>query len=61
MTSQGRHFEGQLRAGGPELANPWAEAVFAQVGDEVVLTVNQREVARLSGAVVGGRSKAMSF
>lgn len=52
MTSQGRHFEGQLRAGGQELANPWAEAVFAQVGDEVVLSVNQREVARLSGAVV---------
>jgi len=52
MTGQGRHFEGQLRAGGQELANPWAEAVFAQVGDEVVLTVNQREVARLSGATV---------
>ena len=52
MTSQGRHFEGQIRAGPEELANPWAEAVFAQVGDEVVLTVNQREVARLSGAVV---------
>ena len=52
MTSQGRHFEGQLRAGGQELDNPWAEAVFTQIDDEVVLSVNQREVARLPGAVI---------
>ena len=52
MTSQGRHFEGQIRAGGQELDNPWADAVFTQVGDEVILTVNQREVARLPEAVI---------
>jgi len=52
MTSQGRHFEGQLRAGGQELDNPWAEAVFTQIGDEVVLSVNQREVARLPEATI---------
>ena len=52
MTSQGRHFEGQLRAGGQELDNPWADAVFAQIGDEVVLSVNQREVARLPEAAI---------
>jgi len=52
MTSLGRHFEGQLRAGGQELDNPWAEAVFAQIGDEVVLSVNQREVARLPEAAI---------
>ena len=52
MTSQGRHFEGQLRAGGQELDNPWADAVFAQIGDEVVLSVNQREVGRLPGAAI---------
>lgn len=52
MTSPGRHFEGQLRAGGQELDNPWAEAVFAQIGDEVVLSVNQREVARLPTPVI---------
>ena len=52
MTSPGRHFEGQLRAGGPESANPWAEAVYTQIGDEVVLSVNQREVARLPEAVI---------
>jgi hypothetical protein len=61
MTSQGRHFEGQLRAGGEELANPWAEAVFAQVGDEVVLTVNQREVARLTGATVARTEQSDVF
>ena len=52
MTSQGKHFEGQIRAGGQELDNPWAEAVFTQVGDEVILTVNQREVARLPEAAI---------
>jgi hypothetical protein len=52
MTSLGRHFEGQLRAGSQELGNPWAEAVFAQIGNEVVLSVNQREVARLPEATV---------
>jgi len=61
MTSQGRHFDGQLRAGGEELANPWAEAVFAQVGDQVVLTVNQREVARLSGATVARTEQSDVF
>jgi hypothetical protein len=34
------------------LDNPWAEAVFTQIDDEVVLSVNQREVARLPGAVI---------
>jgi hypothetical protein len=52
MTSLGRHFQGQLRAGSQELDNPWAEAVFAQIGNEVVLSVNQREVARLPEATI---------
>ncbi|MGH3667911.1 MAG: hypothetical protein ACRDU7_06440, partial [Acidimicrobiia bacterium] len=61
MTSQGRHFEGQIRAGGQELDNPWAEAVFTQVGDEVILTVNQREVARLPEAVISRTEQSDVF
>ena len=61
MTSQGRHFEGQLRAGGQELDNPWAEAVFTQIGDEVVLSVNQREVARLPEAAISRTEQSDVF
>ena len=61
MTSQGRHFEGQLRAGGQELDNPWAEAVLAQIGDDVVLSVNQREVARLPEAVISRTEQSDVF
>jgi hypothetical protein len=61
MTSQGRHFEGQIRAGGQDLDNPWAEAVFTQVGDEVILTVNQREVARLPEAAISRTEQSDVF
>jgi hypothetical protein len=52
MTIPGRHFEGLLQAGGQESGNPWAQAVFTLIGNEVVLTVNQREVARIPEAAI---------
>jgi len=61
VTGQSRDFEGQLRAGSQELDNPWAAAVFSQIGDEVVLSVNQREVARLPEAVISPSEQSDVF
>jgi hypothetical protein len=52
MTSQGRDFQGHIQAGGQESGAPWSEATLTMVGDEVVVTVNQTEVARLTGPTI---------
>ena len=49
MTSQGRDFQGQIQAGGQETGGPWAEATLTMVGGELVVVVNETEVARLTG------------
>lgn len=48
MTSQGRDFPGQIQAGGQVSGGPWADATVNMVGDELVVLVNQTEVARLT-------------
>ncbi len=52
MTSQSRDFPGHIQAGGQESAAPWTEATFSMIGDEVVVRVNETEVARLVSPVI---------
>ena len=52
MTSQDRDFQGQIQASGEASGGPWAEATLTMVGGELVVVVNQTEVARLTGPAI---------
>ncbi|MGH8950377.1 MAG: hypothetical protein ACRDX9_03025, partial [Acidimicrobiia bacterium] len=52
MTSQGSDFQGQIQAGGQESGGPWAEATLTRFGGEVVVVVNEIEVARLTDPAI---------
>jgi hypothetical protein len=61
MTSQSKDFQGHIQAGGQESGAPWAEATFTLVGDEVILTVNQTEVAASPEPPSATPDRAMSI
>ena len=52
MDIPAHEFPGHIQAGGEASGAPWAEATFLTVDDEVVVMVNEAEVARIASPKV---------